>query len=180
MPTRLRSSVTSSVGSLMSVPPIRILPATRTPSIRSFIRFRQRSSVDLPQPEGPMYAVTRCLATDIETSLRASLSPYQSETWSISTIGASMILAALAWGLRLAATGTWVDMPFSSSSRSTRPAGPQPRDGLRLAPLDRRHRVRPAQAVAQPDREEVHQHDDPEQQERRDEHHRARCIHVRR
>ena len=33
-------------------------PSMRTPSIRSFMRLRQRSSVDLPQPDGPMKAVT--------------------------------------------------------------------------------------------------------------------------
>jgi hypothetical protein len=38
----------------MSVPPIRMFPAILTPSMRSFIRLRQRSSVDFPQPEGPM------------------------------------------------------------------------------------------------------------------------------
>ena len=30
----------------------------RVPSTRSFMRLRQRSSVDLPQPDGPMKAVT--------------------------------------------------------------------------------------------------------------------------
>ncbi len=30
----------------------------RTLSIRSFMRLRHRSSVDLPQPDGPMSAVT--------------------------------------------------------------------------------------------------------------------------
>ena len=79
MPTRLRRSVTSSSGSLMSVPPIRILPAIRTPSTRSFIRFKHRRRVDLPQPDGPIYAVIRCLGMDIEMSLRASLAPYQSD-----------------------------------------------------------------------------------------------------
>ena len=90
----------------MSVPPIRMSPVIVTPSTRSFIRFRQRSSVDLPQPEGPMYAVIRCLATDIDTSLSASLAPYQRERCSISTIGISMIDAASARGFRLARSST--------------------------------------------------------------------------
>ena len=38
--------------------PSRMLPVVRTSSIRSFMRFRQRSKVDLPQPEGPIRAVT--------------------------------------------------------------------------------------------------------------------------
>ena len=54
MPTRLRSSVTSRRGSLMSVPPIRMAPVVRTPSTRSFMRFRQRRSVVFPHPDGPM------------------------------------------------------------------------------------------------------------------------------
>ncbi|CSC38155.1 Uncharacterised protein [Vibrio cholerae] len=33
-------------------------PSTRVPSTRSFIRLMQRKSVDLPQPEGPINAVT--------------------------------------------------------------------------------------------------------------------------
>ena len=32
-------------------------PSTRAPGIRSFIRFRQRRNVDLPQPDGPISAV---------------------------------------------------------------------------------------------------------------------------
>jgi hypothetical protein len=37
----------------------RICPSTRTVSIRSFSRLTDRSSVDFPQPDGPMSAVTR-------------------------------------------------------------------------------------------------------------------------
>ena len=33
------------------------MPSTRAPSIRSFIRFRQRRNVVLPQPDGPIRAV---------------------------------------------------------------------------------------------------------------------------
>ena len=42
----------------MSSPSIRISPLRRVPSIRSFIRFSNRRKVDLPQPEGPIKAVT--------------------------------------------------------------------------------------------------------------------------
>jgi hypothetical protein len=35
-----------------------MVPVMRVLSMRSFMRFRQRRSVDLPQPEGPMKAVT--------------------------------------------------------------------------------------------------------------------------
>ncbi len=42
----------------MSRPPMRTWPLTRTPSIRSFMRLNTRSSVLLPQPLGPIRAVT--------------------------------------------------------------------------------------------------------------------------
>src|SRR5262245_51050863 len=142
----------------MSVPPIRIVPAIFTPSIRSFMRFKQRSSVDLPQPEGPMYAVTRCLGTDIETSLSASLAPYHSERCSISTMGASMIDDALAWGFRLAATCTAGTMTSLL--------------------LDRRGRVPATQAVAHADGEQVEQHNDGQQQQGRGEDHRTGRVDV--
>ena len=41
----------------------------------SFMRLRQRSNVLLPQPDGPMNAVTWFLRIVIETSRSASLSP---------------------------------------------------------------------------------------------------------
>src|SRR5918995_4955209 len=75
----------------MSVPPIRIVPSVRTPSTRSFMRFRQRSSVDLPQPDGPMNAVMRCFGTTIVTSWSACFVPYHSDTLSISTMTGSSI-----------------------------------------------------------------------------------------
>ena len=77
------------------------------------MRLRQRSSVDLPQPDGPMYAVTRCFGTDMDTSRSACLAPYQSDRCSISTIGASMIPEAASWGLRLAVTSTVPGMASS-------------------------------------------------------------------
>src|SRR3972149_186056 len=51
-------------------------PLTRTPGIKSFIRFRQRRRVLLPQPDGPMSAATRCAGKFIVTSLIACLWPY--------------------------------------------------------------------------------------------------------
>src|SRR3990172_1393153 len=129
----------------MWVPPIRTVPVTRTPSTRSFMRLRQRSSVDLPQPDGPMYAVTRCYGTDMDTSRSACLAPYQSDRCSISTIGASMIPEASAWGLRLPATLT-----VSAMSPPL---------------LDRRRRVRAAEPVAQADRDQVQEDHDQQQQE---------------
>jgi hypothetical protein len=43
--------------------------------MRSFMRLKQRSSVDLPQPDGPMKAVTCLRGIFIETSNSACLAP---------------------------------------------------------------------------------------------------------
>ena len=59
IPMRFRSSITSTSGLWMSCPPTLMEPVMRTESMRSFIRLKQRRNVDLPQPEGPMKAVTR-------------------------------------------------------------------------------------------------------------------------
>jgi hypothetical protein len=61
----------------MSWPSIVSRPATRVPSIKSFIRFRQRSNVLLPQPLGPMSAVLRRAAMATLTSNSACLPLYQ-------------------------------------------------------------------------------------------------------
>ena len=52
-----------------------ILPSTFALGIRSFMRFRQRIRVDLPQPEGPISAVISFLAMSKVTSRTAGLSP---------------------------------------------------------------------------------------------------------
>jgi hypothetical protein len=49
-----------------------ISPSTRALGMRSFIRFRQRMKVDLPQPDGPMSAVISFLRSFIVT-LRIAL-----------------------------------------------------------------------------------------------------------
>src|SRR5262245_44191709 len=46
---------------------------------RSFIRLKQRRSVDFPHPEGPMIAVMRRSGMASETPSRARCVPYQSE-----------------------------------------------------------------------------------------------------
>ena len=75
MPNRFRSSVTSTRGAKMSSPSKRTFPSMRTPSMMSFIRFRQRRSVDLPQPDGPMSAVTFFSGSSMEMSYSACFSP---------------------------------------------------------------------------------------------------------
>ena len=52
-----------------------MLPSTRAVGTRSFMRLIERSSVDLPQPDGPMNAVIRCLGMSIVTSLMARKAP---------------------------------------------------------------------------------------------------------
>ena len=50
-------------------------PVTFALATVSFIRFSERRKVDLPQPDGPMNAVTRSVPTSIDTLLIACLSP---------------------------------------------------------------------------------------------------------
>ncbi len=50
-------------------------PVTRALAIVSFIRLSVRRNVDLPQPDGPMNAVTLSMAMSIDTSFTACLSP---------------------------------------------------------------------------------------------------------
>ena len=58
-------------------------PVCRTPSMRSFMRLRLRRRVDLPQPDGPMNAVTCRSGMSIEMSKSACLLPYQKEKLAI-------------------------------------------------------------------------------------------------
>ena len=62
----------------------------RADGIRSFIRFRQRIRVDLPQPEGPISAVISFFAMSKVTLRTAGLSPYEtvtSSSWKIGSRG---------------------------------------------------------------------------------------------
>jgi hypothetical protein len=52
-----------------------ISPVTRALATVSFMRFKVRRKVDLPQPEGPMNAVTLSVSTSIETFWIACFSP---------------------------------------------------------------------------------------------------------
>ena len=64
---------------------MRMSPSVRTDETRSFIRFTDRSRVDLPQPEGPIRAVTSPRGTPMLISKSAWLSPYHSRNRSTST-----------------------------------------------------------------------------------------------
>src|SRR5205814_6879505 len=50
-------------------------PLKAAPGVNSCMRFRQRSSVLLPQPEGPMIAVTVCAGNRSDTSRTARCCP---------------------------------------------------------------------------------------------------------
>ena len=56
----------------MSWPSMVTAPSTREPGTMSFIRLRVRRKVDLPQPDGPMSAVTSFgrIRTEICSSTR--------------------------------------------------------------------------------------------------------------
>src|ERR1700704_319805 len=64
------------------------LPSARAPGSSSWRRLRQRTSVDLPDPEGPISAVTWLGSTDSEMSSIASRLPYQAERLEISKLAA--------------------------------------------------------------------------------------------
>ncbi len=59
MPTWRRSDTTSTPGPYASCPSMSTLPSTRAPGMMSFMRLSVRRNVLLPQPDGPMKAVTR-------------------------------------------------------------------------------------------------------------------------
>src|SRR3990172_7721063 len=61
----------------MSCPWYSTAPSTRTPGMRSFMRFRHRRRVLLPHPEGPMSAVTLFTGNSMLTSASARFCPYQ-------------------------------------------------------------------------------------------------------
>ena len=61
MPMLRRTATGSMFDAQMSVSWYLIVPVCRKLGLRSFIRLKQRMYVLLPQPDGPMIAVTRFL-----------------------------------------------------------------------------------------------------------------------
>ena len=57
MPIRRRTSIGSTSSAYRSHPWNSIVPSTRAPAMRSFMRLKQRISVLLPHPDGPISAV---------------------------------------------------------------------------------------------------------------------------
>src|SRR5262249_37362658 len=72
---------------MMFSPSSRISPSTRAPGTRSFIRLKQRRIVLLPQPDGPMHAVTALGWIFRLTSWTARFVPYQTAPSRISSLG---------------------------------------------------------------------------------------------
>src|SRR5262245_23082542 len=60
-------------------------PATAAPGVSSCIRLRQRSMVLLPQPEGPMIAVTVCAGNSSDTSRTARCWPKNAVNLTVSS-----------------------------------------------------------------------------------------------
>ena len=73
MPTRRRSCVTSC--ERIFCPSSRISPSSRALRTVSCMRLKVRSNVDLPQPEGPISAVTRLVAIPMLMSNSVCLVP---------------------------------------------------------------------------------------------------------
>src|SRR5258708_39533109 len=61
----------------MSAPSSNTEPVTQPPSESSCMRLRQRRNVVLPQPEGPITAVTVCAGNRSDTSFTTARRPYR-------------------------------------------------------------------------------------------------------
>ena len=109
MPTRARSSTTSSFGSKMSSPSSRMVPVIRQLSMMSFIRLRQRRNVDFPQPDGPTRASTSFEPMSMLTCSIPIFSPYQ-------TVTSRTVMRAV--GEWISPTVSWVSAGSASSARS--------------------------------------------------------------
>ncbi len=75
MPTTRRTATTSTPGACRLTSSSRTRPSKRAPGISSCMRLMQRTIVDLPQPEGPMIAVTSPAWKVMLTPLTAWWSP---------------------------------------------------------------------------------------------------------
>src|SRR2546428_182038 len=77
IPTSRRSATGSVPLENTETPSSRMSPAWRGGGVSSFNRFTERRKVLLPQPDGPIRAVTARRGTAIVTSNRAWVAPYQ-------------------------------------------------------------------------------------------------------
>src|ERR1039457_6996972 len=84
----------------MSSPNKRISPSMRASGFSSCIRFNARRKVDLPQPLGPMMAVTALAAMSSETFFSTSLAPKKIER--LRAVSAAEVLGIVAMKSALA------------------------------------------------------------------------------
>src|ERR1039458_786059 len=77
MPMRRRTSTGSEPLPYTSISPTLTEPSARASGMVSCIRFKQRTKVLLPQPEGPMTAVTWLAATVMSMEFSDRFLPYQ-------------------------------------------------------------------------------------------------------
>src|SRR5256885_10316986 len=97
MPMRRRSWTGSTPASYTSAPSSNTEPVTQPPSDSSCMRFRQRRNVLLPQPDGPITAVTVCAGNRMDTSFTTARRPYRAvsrtaSSWSRASAGGAMTL----------------------------------------------------------------------------------------
>src|SRR5574341_44566 len=122
----------------------------RTPGMRSFMWFRQRRSVLLPHPDGPMSAVTLFIGIFIPMSAMACLWPYQrlsSESSKIACPGGSIMGRATDVGAVASmgedVSGSWMLSVNRVRTLTSVIAGPSSCDILAPEPFadDRRQEV---------------------------------------
>jgi hypothetical protein len=97
MPIRRRRATGSVSGAVMSRPSKRIVPPIRALGIRSFIRLKQRRSVLLPHPDGPISAVIWLRGMLIWMSFKANDAPYQTDRASAERTTGSRAVGTSAW-----------------------------------------------------------------------------------
>src|SRR3990172_2744734 len=76
-------------------PSSRISPWQLAPGMSSFIRLSARRKVDLPQPDGPMRAVTCRSISSMDTPLTAAFSPYRMERSRVCILARASLLSVL-------------------------------------------------------------------------------------
>src|SRR5688572_20571046 len=140
-------------------------PSTRTLPSPSFRRFTERRSVDFPQPDGPMCAVTLPRGIRMSLSQRARVFPYQRLKRSTSSTAASALTASC---VSVSASGgaMFIRRTVVSMVRLAMRASEVPDQELSSEPC------------AHADRSDVEHDDDRDEEERRREHHRFRSLAV--
>src|SRR6185437_5924814 len=116
----------------MSTPSRLIEPSTRAPGVSSCMRLSVRRKVDLPQPDGPMIAVTARGGMVRLTPLTARNAPYQTSRPSI-TIWPSDAWDAPCCGACVASSGSRTAVSTLTSSTLADPLAPGPRQDHHIA-----------------------------------------------